>query len=70
MNEELEPCRHCGGNVELLNYRGRLNRDYVGWFVYCSDCDLYFGFDVDYGGVYPTKEAAIEEWNRRVEDET
>ena len=57
MSEELKKCPFCGGKAEMLNY----SED--EWLVRCTICD---------GMVEKwrkTKKEAIEQWNRRVNDE-
>ena len=57
MSEELKPCPFCGGKAEILNYSEN------AWLVYCRMCD---------GMVErwrKTKKEAIEQWNRRVNNE-
>lgn len=65
---ELKPCPFCGGEAEIAEneaprlYRPARNRPY---YVCCLSCDLFFGYDVDYGGEFDTKEEAIKAWNNR-----
>ena len=55
---ELKPCPFCGGKAEMLNYSDN------EWLVHCTVCD---------GMVErwrETEHEAIEQWNRRANDET
>lgn len=67
----LKPCPFCGGAVDFATlpprlYRPERNHDLC---VVCWECDLYFGWDCDYGGRFDTEQEAAEAWNRRVSDE-
>ena len=58
MSKKLKPCPFCGGKAEILNY----SED--EWLVHCVICD---------GMVErwrKTEKEAIEQWNRRANDET
>jgi hypothetical protein len=61
------PCPFCGGEVQTIKdqyprlYRPSRN----GWHIQCNTCDMLFGYDVDYSGVYATEQAAIEAVNTR-----
>ena len=64
---ELKPCPFCGSTaviqkIEPRLYRPTRNHPYC---VICYNCDLMFGYDVDYGGIFDTEEEAAEAWNRR-----
>lgn len=68
---DLKPCPFCGRKVLVEKIEPRLydpsyNHNYS---VVCYWCDLYFGYDIYYGGEYDTEEEAAEAWNRRVDDE-
>lgn len=69
MQTELKPCPFCGGKAEILKPTPRISRyrAYI-YSVYCSDCDLLFGYDEDYGGIFETDQEAIEAWNRRANE--
>ena len=71
MNEKLKPCPFCGGEVYIAQIVPRLYRPLRNhpFSVVCNSCDLYFGFDEDYGGVFETKADAIDAWNKRYGDE-
>ncbi len=70
---KLKPCPFCGGkaisvkNIEPRLYRPVRNHPYA---VICWECDLFFGYDEDYGGRFDTENDAIEAWNRRAKDDT
>lgn len=57
MSEELKKCPFCGGKAEMFNYsEGE-------WLVHCTVCN---------GMVEKwrkTKKEAIDQWNRRLNDE-
>lgn len=57
MIEVLKACPFCGGKAEILNYSA------TEWLVHCPVC----------GGMVErwreTKKDAIEQWNRRANDE-
>ncbi len=66
----LKPCPFCGGRAHIWKVEPRLHRpsrnnDYC---VVCNECDLLFGFDEDYGGIFDTEQEATEAWNRRAND--
>ena len=71
MAEGLKPCPFCGKRVHIWKidhprlYRPRRNHPYC---VACNNCDLLFGFDEDYGGIFDTEQEATEAWNRRAND--
>lgn len=66
---ELKRCPFCGGEAAIVEnesprlYRPVRNHPY---YVCCYECDLLFGYDVDYGGEFDKKEDAVEAWNERV----
>ena len=48
----LVPCPFCGGEAEVVAYGPRLlrpSRNHV-YSVSCNECEMMFGWDVDYGG--------------------
>lgn len=65
---ELKPCPFCGGRAVSVQevtprlYRPVRNHPYS---VICLECDLWFGYDNDYGGMFDTEIEAIKAWNRR-----
>ena len=71
MNDtKLKPCPFCGCEVSVCEIEPRIHRyaDYK-FCVVCNGCDLLFGFDEDYGGIFGTKKQAISSWNRRITHE-
>ena len=70
MAEGLKPCPFCGGEVQILKATPRIHRyrDFI-YCVYCSECELLFGYDEDYGGIFATEEEAADAWNRRANDD-
>ena len=58
MKNKLKPCPFCGG--EALIYTNTIIKNLPTYSVYCSEC-----YARTYG-MYDTKEQAIENWNRRV----
>lgn len=66
--DKLKPCPWCNQQVHILRidhprlYRPSCNHPYC---VMCNTCDLLFGFDEDYGGIFDTEQEAIDAWNRR-----
>lgn len=66
---ELKPCPFCGGKSHVVQIEPRLYRlsrnHPLG--VVCYNCDLFFGYNEDYGGEFDTYEDAAEAWNRRDE---
>ena len=69
---ELKPCPFCGGEVYVAKIEPRLYRPSCNHpcSVVCYNCDLYFGYDEDYGGEFDTEAEAIEAWNRRFVTDT
>ena len=66
MAEKLLTCPFCGGEAEVTKGYQVLHRlGKNGYCVECYSCDLQYGNDIDYGGIYFSKEDAIEAWNRR-----
>lgn len=66
---ELKPCPFCGGKASLFpNDEPRLHRHSRNgkYAVCCWDCDMLFGYDIDYGGQFDTEEEAVQAWNMRV----
>lgn len=70
--DSLLRCPFCGGEVYVAKIEPRLYRPSCNhlYSVVCYNCDLYFGYDEDYGGEYDTEAEAIEAWNRRVVTDT
>ena len=64
MTEKLKPCK-CGyKDVFFINTgSAKINR----YAVVCLGCDLLFGYNLKTGGVFVSREQAIEAWNRRAE---
>lgn len=68
---DLKPCPICGGSaVGLKKIEPRLHRPARNrlFSVVCYECELYFGYDEDYGGRFYTEGEAIRAWNRRWAD--
>ena len=67
--DSLLRCPFCGDEVYVAKIEPRLYRPSCNhpYSVVCYNCDLFFGYDGDYGGEYDTEAEAIEAWNRRVE---
>lgn len=69
---ELKPCPFCGGTaVSIQKIEPRLYRPVKNhpFSVVCWECDLFFGYDSDYGGMFDTEAEAIKAWNRRAKDD-
>ena len=59
------PC--CEGEAEVVAYGPRLlrpSRNHV-YSVSCNECEMMFGWDVDYGGRYDTEYEVMLAWNSR-----
>lgn len=71
MESKLMPCPFCGCEVQIVEFGHKLYRPVMNHplCVYCADCELLFGYDVDYGGIFDTKEEATKAWNRRSADD-
>ena len=69
MESKLMPCPFCGGEVRIVDFGHKLTRPSHNhpYSVYCGYCELLYGYDVDYGGIFDTEEEAAEYWNGRVE---
>ena len=71
--ELLAPCLHCGREMRASNSIGHClfsnEPGRNGWFLYCMECGLLFGYDTDYAGEYETPKAVRAAWNRRAETE-
>lgn len=63
---ELRACPFCGGKATLSNLDGTVSHGRSHWCVVCWDCELFFGYDLTYGGIYKTKKGCADDWNRRV----
>lgn len=64
---KLLPCPFCGGDADVVAYDPRLlrpSRNHV-YSVSCNDCEMMFGWDIDYGGRYDTEYGAMLAWNTR-----
>ena len=63
----LLPCPFCRGEVSIVNYDPRLYRPSRNhtYAIVCSECDIMFGWDIDYGGRFDTEEEARLAWNTR-----
>ena len=70
--DSLLRCPFCGGEVYVAKIEPRLYRPSCNhpYSVVCYNCDLFFGYDGDYGGEYDTEAEAIEAWNRRFVTDT
>lgn len=67
--EKLKPCPFCGGEAYIAEYEPRLLRPVRNhpYSVWCNECELAFGWDCDYGGIFDTKEEAVKAWNSRAD---
>lgn len=64
---KLKPCPFCGGEASIVETEPRIyipsrNGKYA---VACYGCEIYLGYDEDYGCKFDTEEEAIEAWNTR-----
>ena len=69
MAEGLKPCPFCGGKADIWKPTPRISRfrAYI-YCVVCQDCELLFGYDEGYGGIFDTEQEATEAWNRRANE--
>lgn len=67
MGIKLRECPFCGGDaIAVKSEHPRLLRPARnGWHIQCNNCDLLFGYDVDYAGEFTNKREASIEWNNR-----
>ena len=67
MAEGLKPCPFCGSIPVIEGIVPRLHRPSRNhpYSVVCYGCDLLFGYDEDYGGIFDSYEEAANAWNRR-----
>lgn len=63
---ELKPCPKCGGAVQVVKSSDPPLRrpERNGCHIQCNACDLLYGYDTDYAGIYSTEAEAIATWNR------
>ena len=63
----LLPCPFCGADANIVAYDPRLFRPSMNhvYSVFCNECEMMFGWDVDYGGRYDTEYEARLAWNTR-----
>lgn len=66
----LRPCPFCGGKVGIVKADPPLHRPVMNhpFHVECQQCNLFFGWDIDYGGRFDTEQEAAEAWNQRATD--
>lgn len=64
---ELKSCPFCGGEASIVSTEPRLYRPSRNgkYAVACYGCEIYLGYDEDYGCQFDTEEEAIEAWNTR-----
>ena len=48
---KLKPCPWCGGKVKVTNLDGNIHYGRSHWCVVCWDCEMFFGYDLTYGGI-------------------
>ena len=65
---KLKPCPWCGGKVKVTNLDGNIHYGRKNWCVVCWDCEMFFGYDLTYGGIYKTKKGCAEDWTTRVSE--
>lgn len=68
MIEQLKPCPFATATQPSLRLPNRdfTDRLATAHIVYAAEtATCFFGYDVDYGGTFDTKEEASEAWNRR-----
>ena len=60
-------CPWCGGEVSIVNYDPRLYRPSRNhtYAIACYECEIMFGWDIDYGGRFDTEAEARLAWNTR-----
>ena len=61
IDEVLKPCPFCGGNARLIPFKSVFMYNGSGAYVSCALCEARTKLAV-------SKDKAIEEWNRRVND--
>ena len=63
----LIACPFCGGEVNIVVYDPRLYRPSRNhtYAIACYECDIMFGWDIDYGGRFDTEDEARLAWNTR-----
>ena len=63
----LIACPFCGGEVNIVVYDPRLYRPSRNhtYAIECYECDIMFGWDIDYGGRFDTEDEARLAWNTR-----
>ena len=63
----LIACPFCGGEVNIVVYDPRLYRPSRNhtYAIACYECDIMFGWDIDYGGRFDTEDEARLTWNTR-----
>lgn len=63
----LLACPFCGSAVNIVAYDPRLYRPSRNhtYSIACYECDMMFGWDIDYGGRFDTEEQDRLAWNTR-----
>lgn len=68
---KLHPC-YCGGEMEIRKVAqdGGMDGTYWDWKLTCKKCGLTMTYAADgfYGRKYKTFEEAVDDWNRKVEE--
>ena len=64
------PCPFCGGKVDVLrdkhpHLQSGSKSGISDWFIRCYNCDLFFGYDEDYSGLWKRKQGVVDAWNTR-----
>lgn len=58
--DKLSRCPFCKCEVVAISNSLPLRR---GWYIYCAECEMFWGYHEVYGGLYPSKAKLTKEWN-------
>ena len=70
---EPKRCPFCKStmSIKLVSESYGMDGNFYDWIIYCTNCHLKLRLPADgfYGRQFYTKQEAIEEWNRRADND-